>query len=299
MTEYLEDKPRKVLVGDLRDFILADNSVTTEKILKEAVTTERIKDDAVTTAKIAEGAVTEKNIPHELRIVNYNLSLVFIDSYTIPGIYRFNNSDDGAWYLIVSSSSHFPSVDRVFQIRITNDKIEKRGAVMGSSSGGSNTLRWGEWTDLSELRDGAVTTEKIKDDAVTKDKIANGAVTADKIPNELRINIVDESSGIIKSEDDFVNYGIYSKASDSYVSYLIVSSNISESWVKQITQMRIANGKIECRVGTQDVSLPFSVAPEWGEWQDLLAFSGEIVNLKKRTDTLETSITGLQKQLDW
>jgi hypothetical protein len=77
MTEYLEDKPRKVLVGDLRDFILADksvitaklddNAVTTAKILKDAVTEDKILNGAVTKDKILDGAVTKDKLSQTLQ----------------------------------------------------------------------------------------------------------------------------------------------------------------------------------------------------------------------------------------
>lgn len=172
--------------------IIADRSITTQKIALEAVTSDELADDAVTTSKIVDSAVTTDKLDslavHEGNIDNGAVTNVKLAELAVATA----NIQDGAVTLekispdavvnmaVPNSSITTPKLaggavttDKIANGAVDHDKLSP-GAVYGDRI-----------TDLAittaKLADGSVTTSKIADLNVTTGKLADGAVTTAKI----------------------------------------------------------------------------------------------------------------------
>lgn len=144
---------------------LADNSVTTQKIVAKAVTTEKLDNNAVTNDKLALNSVKTNNI-----------------------VDKAINNDKLADDSVANSN--------IINLSITSDKLAG-GSVTTNKMTNSAVI-------TNKIADKAITTEKLNDNAITTEKINNGSVTNNKIADD-SINtdkIIDKSVTSAKLADN-------------------------------------------------------------------------------------------------
>ncbi|MDR1153539.1 MAG: hypothetical protein LBL04_02415 [Bacteroidales bacterium] len=260
---------------------LANNAVTKYKISEGAVSSSRLAENAVTEGKILNGAVIADKLAAN-SVTGVKISNGAVTAAKLQGsAVTTDKLNDGAVTGVKIALNEIQT-DHIVDRAITTKKLARYSVNTENINGGAitteviahdaiyteNILNYAVIAE--KIDNGAVNTAKLANNSVSTAKIQNNAVTADKIPGELRIINIDESSGYSVGDNFRLDPGIYRKNSNTYFTYLIVSSNISETEVRQITQMRIGYGKIEFRAGTQDISNPSSLPePNWQPWQDL------------------------------
>lgn len=141
---------------------IAENAVTTVKILASAVTTAKIADDAVTIAKIADNAVDTAQI--------------------VAGAVETAKIEDLA-VTAAKIAANAVTTAKILNENVTTAKIEDLAVT------------------TAKIADDSVTTAKIPDDAITTALIVDGAVTSAKIATGTIVNAdVNASAAIEQSK---------------------------------------------------------------------------------------------------
>nr|WP_321412602.1 hypothetical protein [uncultured Allomuricauda sp.] len=153
---------------------IANDAVTTDKIINDAVATAKIADGAVTEAKLAANAVTND------KLANDAVQMVNIADGTASG--QVMKWDGSEWVLVDLGSVTVTENDGIIGNEVTQGTD---GTLIRSGAGTTVSpytldVATGGIT-VNELADDAVTTDKIINAAVATAKIADGAVTATKL----------------------------------------------------------------------------------------------------------------------
>lgn len=216
--------------------VVANDSVTAEKISADAVTTTKIINSAVTTVKIADDAVTAAKIADGTIVVG-NMAANSIDSAQYV-----DGSIDTEHFAAGAVDTTALGADCVTAAKIGDDVIDsehiKAGAIDAEHfSAGA--------VDATALASDAVTTAKILNDNVTNDKLANmtrGTVKvggASNAPTDLDANNdgyilvgdgTDIASVAVSGDVTLANTGAVTIAADAVTNTKL--ANITRGYVK-------------------------------------------------------------------
>ncbi|MDZ4745637.1 MAG: hypothetical protein SGJ05_06500, partial [bacterium] len=170
---------------------LADNSVSTSKIVDASVTNAKLADNSVTTTKIADASVTGVKLAD---------GAVTADKITNNTITSSKLTPTGVVAGTYGTSTQVSQVTIDNAGRVTSAaNVTIAGVSPGGAAGGDlngtypnptikvgavdNTKLADNSVTTTKLVDNSVTTSKIVDASITSAKLADGAITADKITN--------------------------------------------------------------------------------------------------------------------
>ncbi|MBO0322614.1 hypothetical protein J0X14_09930 [Muricauda sp. CAU 1633] len=194
------------LVGSPLD--LADNAVTTQKILDGNVTNAKIANDAITNAKMADDAVNTNEIVDNAittpKILDGNITnakvadnAINIDKIGTLGAADANNvlttngAGDPQWEDRTNFASSALNDGNIFVGNVANSAtgvpmsgdatIDNTGLLTIQNDAVTNAMMADDAVNTDEIVDNAITTPKILDGNITNAKVADNAINIDKI----------------------------------------------------------------------------------------------------------------------
>jgi hypothetical protein len=168
--------------GLLAGAVLADQSVTTDKIADLNVTTGKLAAGAVTTPKLDSAAVTtpklaDQNVTTDkLADLNVTTAKLAAGSVTTPKL-------DSAAVTTPKIADQNVTTDKIADLNVTTGKLADLGVTTGKLAdlGVTTGKLAGGAVTTAKLDAGAVTTAKIADANVTTDKLADLGITTGKL----------------------------------------------------------------------------------------------------------------------
>ena len=188
----------KILDGEVQNADLADDAVTSAKLTDESVGTADLAGLSVTTAKLAGGAVTGAKIQNgavntvdladdaitSAKIANDNVGPAKIDASGASNgqVLSFNGSD-----VVWATVSGGVGPGSITEVELANDAVTS----VKIQNGAVNTVDIAlDAVSSARIQDGAVSTADLSDGAVTTTKLALDAVSSARIQNGA-VNTVD------------------------------------------------------------------------------------------------------------
>lgn len=202
--------------------VVANDSVTEEKIAAEAVTSTKIGDEAVTTGKIADDAVTAA------KIADGTITVALMAANSIDSDQYVDGSIDTAHFAAGAVDTTALGADCVTGAKIGDDVIDSEHIAAGA-------------IDPEHLAASAVETAKIAASAVTTAKIADDAVTNAKLANMTRGTVKVGGASDAPTDLDANNSGYILVGNGTDVASVAVSGDVTLASTGAVT---IANDAV-------------------------------------------------------
>ena len=156
----------KILDANVTTAKIADNNITTAKILDDNITTAKILDANITTAKLANDSVTADKVASDLRAVQYigldsTDYMEFTDNTQIDlyinGSNEFRFEADGDFHAdgdVIAYSTTTPSDERLKEnVKVIDNPLEKLDKLRGVTF---------DWIDREDKRSGGIIAQELE-----------------------------------------------------------------------------------------------------------------------------------------
>jgi hypothetical protein len=156
----------KILDANITTAKIADNNITTAKILDDNITTAKILDANITTAKLANDSVTADKVASDLRAVEYigldsTDYLQFVDNthvdMFINNVHKFRFEADGDFHAdgdVIAYSTTTPSDERLKEnVKVIENPLEKLDQLRGVTF---------DWIDRDDKRSGGIIAQELE-----------------------------------------------------------------------------------------------------------------------------------------
>lgn len=173
----------------IHTYNIADNAVTTAKIVNLNITTDKLADNAVTTGKILDNNITTS------KILNKNVTTDKVNDGAITAIKLATDSVETAKIKNSAVTADKLATDSVTTVKILDSNVTT--AKIANKNVTTDKLADTAVTE-AKLANNAVYTNSIKDDAVTSAKIADSTIVNANISSTANIESskIDYSKGI-------------------------------------------------------------------------------------------------------